>query len=291
MLDRIEFILSEAFIALRRNRWMTFAAITTATMALFILGGITYIFLSIQKEAARLTENFEMRVFLRLDVERENAGKLKAAIGKIPGVSGVRFITKEEAWADYQKKFPKIVEGLENPLPDTLHVSLHDLSKAPLIGSQIQKFPEVEPENGVRYLDDARQFVTDGMRLLRWLATSIGIIMLLTSGILIYNTIRMTIVARRREIRIMQLVGATQRTIMTPMFIEGLVQGAIGGLLAGFLLYGCTMAVASMGAGLTIQASKAEFPLGQVVFWLGLAGAAYGLLCSIFAMRDPRKIR
>jgi len=290
MLNRLEFILGEALTALSRNRWMTFAAITTVAMALFLLGGLIAIVQGASQSANQLTERFEMRAFLKLDAPEDSAVKVAAVIAKIPGVRKAEVVPKDQAWDEYRQKFPRLVEGIDNPLPDTIRVSLSDMNEATEVARRIQRLPAIM-EGGVRYMDDARQFVADGLKTLRWVGTGLCAIMLLTSGILIYNTIRLTIVARRREIRIMQLVGASRATIAMPMLVEGVLQGALGGSLAALLMYACSLGIVRLANQVSVEARLAPFPFWFALAALTVTGAAYGLLCSTLAMRDPRRIR
>lgn len=290
MFDRIEFLISEAFVALRRNTWMTFAAITTATTALFLLGGLTFVFLTISKSANDLQQRIEIRVFMKEGAEKDAISQAIQKIAQIPSVKEATLIPRDVAWKEYKAKFPDIVEDLENPLPDSIRVRITSATSAPDIARRIQAMPGVEP-NGVRYMDEARQVVSDSLKTLRWLGISLGVVMLLTAGILIYNTIRMTIVARRREIRIMHLVGATRFTIATPMVIEGVVQGAIGGLVAAGLIWACHTGFQRLLSDLAVTARLDAFPVSTWVIALAVAGSTYGLICSSFAMRDPRKVR
>ena len=116
--------------------------------------------------------------------------------------------------------------------------------------------------------------------------------MLVTSGILIYNAIRMTVLARRREIRIMQLVGATRFMVWAPMLMEGIVQGAIGGLLAALVLWFAHGVVqVTVVRSLYAFSKLGQFPVGQAIFFLGVAGAVYGLVCSMVAVREPLQFK
>lgn len=290
MLDRLEFLLGEAFTALRRNTWMTFAAITTATMALFLLGSLGFTYLSVSRSAGQLSERVEMRVFLKPLAKPDFLEAMRYKIVQVPGVASATAVSREQAWTEFKHKFPDIVEDVENPLPDMVQVKLIELNKAPEVAARIQALPFVETD-GVRYLDDERQLVGEGLKLMRWLGIALGGLMLLTSGVLIYNAIRMTVVARRREIRIMQLVGATRATVMTPMLFEGVVQGALGGALAGVLMWSGFLGVQRLFGSLSVQQSLPQYPAVQIFVWLTLAGACYGFVCSLVALRDPRKVR
>jgi cell division transport system permease protein len=116
--------------------------------------------------------------------------------------------------------------------------------------------------------------------------------MLLTGGILIFNSIRLTIVARRKEMLIMQLVGAARSTIRVPLLIEGMIQGTLGGVVASLLLWPAYEVVQSLGKTLAfLSESAAAYPAMGVFFSLSGIGAVYGLICSAIAVREPRMAR
>lgn len=289
MLDRLEFLVSEAFTALRRNTWMSFAAITTSCMALFLLGGMAFAYRGIAGYAETLPSKLEVRVFLvdkRTDFETKQAME---QIGKLKGVRKVALVTKAEAWAKLQREMPDITKGISNPLPDAFNVSLSDVDEANKVAASIRKMPIVE-KDGVKYEGETQALLSQTLTLLRWVGSALGGLMLLTSAVLIYNAIRMTIVARRREIRIMSLVGATRSTIVIPLLIEGIIQGAIGGLIASFLIVAGHQLLIRLMANFAGFIRVGPLPLVLVFGSLVALGALYGLICSMFAVRDPRGI-
>lgn len=291
MLDRIEFLLSEAFLSLRRNTWMTFAAVTTAAMALFLLGGLTFYYLRIQEFAASLPDRFEISVFLKSDVTAAAAAQRQREILAIPGVKSATLVTKEQGWADWRKKYPDVTSGLDNPFPHVVKVTVKDLEHAPAVVARLKAVKDVEPgDSGVSFLDDEHAFLNQSMRVVRWLGIGLGGMMLLTSGVLIYNAIRLTVMARRRELRIMLLVGATRATVWTPLLIEGFVQGALGGLLASFALWTMHSLIQHLITSLSGLGRLEPYPLPQATAMLMAVGAAYGLICSTFAVREPRSL-
>ncbi|MBS1704611.1 MAG: ABC transporter permease [Armatimonadetes bacterium] len=290
MLDRLGFLLTEAYTSLRRNRWMTFAGVTTATVALFLLGGLSFLWIQINQSAQQVGEKVQMRAFVKLEVPKSELEAVRRKVLRVPGVKDATLVPREQAWKEFREKFPNIVVGLDNPLPDAIRISLIDLKRAPEVGNQIQEIAEIEPK-GVKYQDDQRELVTKSLRTLHIIGLVLGGMMLCTSGILIYNAIRMTIVARRREIRIMKLVGASRATVVAPMVIEGFLQGAIGGLFACILILACHYGIHRMIANLNAQAGTSTFPFWPWATILASAGAAYGVLCSVVAMRDSGRIR
>jgi cell division transport system permease protein len=289
LFDRLEFVISEALIALRRNRWMTFATITTVCMALFLLGGLSYLFMSVSNSAAQLQKKIEIQVFLKPKASVAEYNALRQKVQSIAGVSEVRFLSKEEAWTQYEKQYPEVTKDIDNPFPDQFAVTLSSLNHAPTVAKAIEKMGIAETD-GIKYLDEERRALQTGMSTLRWLGTVLVTVMLFTSGILIYNTIRMTIVARAKEMKIMELVGATRRTILTPMVIEGVGQGVIGGFLAALILWGSFIGVMRFLEGMQSQPITAHFPAFSAILLLSLLGAVYGLFCSFLAIRRVRQV-
>lgn len=289
MFDRIEFLVSEAFTALRRNTWMSFAAITTSCMALFLLGGMGFAYKGISDYASTLPSKFEIRVFLK---EEKTGATTKEAIDEIaqmPGVDKAVLVPKAEAWAKMQREMPDITKGIANPLPDAINVTLKDVDKADSIAVKIRKIAIVE-KDGVKYEGETQALLSQTLALLRWVGSALGGLMLLTSAVLIYNAIRMTIVARRREIRIMRLVGATRLTVTVPLLIEGLVQGAIGGFFASCLILGSHQLMSKLLTNLAGFIRLGGLPAGLVFSTIIAMGSIYGLACSLLAVRDPRGI-
>jgi cell division transport system permease protein len=292
MIDRVHFLLVEAFMALRRNGWMTFAAVSTAAVALFLLGGLGYVYLRVLQSAESFSLKFEMRVFLKDGTTFDQIRQTATSIRRIDGVQSAVWIPKDKAWEKEQEKNPELTEGLENPLPDGFKVMLKDLSKTDAVEKEIRRLPHVlDTPEGVVYRGDEQLLMEEILTFCRWLGGVLGGLLLITAGILIYNAIRLTVVARRREIRIMQLVGASQFTVRTPFVIEGMVQGAIGGALSALLIMGAQSGLLSFISTMTFGKNFPPFPLWSAMAWLSLAGALFGFICSSLAVREPLKFR
>jgi cell division transport system permease protein len=291
MLDRLEFIISEAFVALRRNTLMSLAAVTTVAVSLFFLGGLGYAFLKLSEFGESLPKQLDARIHLYDHVRQPQISELAARIREMPGVASVQWIPREKAWEKEREKWgPSLTEGVENPLSDALKVNWADLSKAPETGRLIQALPGVETV--VQY-GEAQRLIADTLVLLRNVGVGLGGILFLTGGILIYNAIKLTIISRRREIRIMQLVGASRSMITTPFLIEGVIQGILGGVLATLIMWASHKAWENYVQRLPFIYVP-EISTRQVLGWLGLlcaAGAAYGFICSSVAVREPTKLK
>lgn len=288
MFDRLSFILSEALAAIRRNGVMNFAAISTVAVSLFLLGGAAYAYYRAVEYADSIPGKFDMRVYLKDDANAKTVGDVAERIRKLPGVKDVNWMPKDAAWARYKAENPDFIKkigDIGNPLPHGFKVTVKDLSDGPAVANAISSLPQVRPTDGVQYMKDEQEMVDQGIRILRWLGTGVGGLLLLTAGILIYNAIRLAVLARRREIRIMRLVGASPLTVFVPFLIEGAIQGIVGGLVAGGLLF---LANLRFGDFLTSLNSKGEiptFPIGAVLLILTGAGAVYGIFCSTLSLR------
>src|SRR5947209_7849683 len=173
MIDKIEFLLSEAFIALRRNGLMTFAAISTAAVALFLLGGLGYVYFRVSQYASDVSGKFEMSVFMRMNLPREGSLAMAEKLKTFPGVKAVELISREDAWEKQQKDLSLSGEGLDNPLPDQLKVILADVTKADALAAQIQGMPEVYQPNGVEYSRDAHILIRQMHLIMRYIEGAI----------------------------------------------------------------------------------------------------------------------
>lgn len=290
MLDRLEFVFGEGLSAFRRNGWMTVAAITTSAIALFMIGCMGFIYSSIQGYVGTLTEQFTMRAYLKAGTPYAEITKTAQQIRSIPGVQEVVWIPKEKAWNKTRKDQPELTEGIENPYPDGFKIKLKELGNATPIIGKIEALPAVDRQEGVKYLHDEMQFLIDSRGAVRWLGFPLAGLGLLIAGILIYNAIRLTVLARRREIRIMQLVGASFATIRVPFLIEGALQGLIGGLMAGGLMFGVYVGLTQRLVEYQALGVLQPFPVATALLGLGAAGAIYGAMCSGLAVRSPLKL-
>lgn len=290
MLDRLEFLFGEGITAFRRNGLMTLAAVSTAAIALFLLGGLGFSYLKVRQYADSLATRFTMQAFLRDGTPSAEISKAAQAIRAIPGVAEVRWIPRGTAWAKWKREDPEVTMGLENPFPDSLKVRLSDVGKTESVVAAIEALPQIHPTDRVQYLADDQKVLSASMRFISWLSLVVGGLCFLTAGILIYNAIRLTVVARRREIRVMQLVGASFATIRVPFLIEGAMQGLFGGLLATLLLYSVHAYLAYRLTDFSALGKMGAFPTMAALPTLCLAGAGFGALCSALAVRNPLRL-
>lgn len=290
MLDRLSFLIGEGLAAFRRNGLMTLASVSTAAVALFVLGGMALAYLQVRDYADGLTGKFTMRAFLRDGTNRTQISETAAKIRELPGVAEVNWIPRDKAWAKERATHPDLTAGLENPFPDALKVRLDDLKKTDEVVAAISAMSTISPTERVQYLAEEQQKLAEATTFIRWVGLAVGGLCLLTAGVLIYNTIRLTVVARRRELRVMQLVGASFATIRIPFLIEGAMQGLFGGVLGALLLRSAHFGLAYALQPYASLGKPGDFPVMPALFAACAAGVAFGVLCSAAAVRDPLKL-
>ncbi|MBX3118124.1 MAG: permease-like cell division protein FtsX [Fimbriimonadaceae bacterium] len=286
MLDRIAFLIGEAAMALRRNGWMTFAAVSTVAVSLFLVGGLGYGYIKIDEYAKRIGGTFEIRAYLQDGVEKEAISATAQKLRKMPGVKSVTWVPRDHAWEKMQKELGTAYKDIENPLPDSYKVILSDVSQGPAVAAELNKVKELQD---VAYDENVQGFLTNIQTAIKWLGFTLVALMVLTAGVLIFNAIRLTIVARRREIRIMQLVGAPYLMVRIPFLIEGAVQGLVGGLIGTLILMPCHDLIAARVSEIQFG-EAASFPFATMATVLMVCGGLYGLICSALAVAGPMKL-
>jgi cell division transport system permease protein len=228
----------EGFFNIGRNGWMSFASMSSVAITLFILGVFLLLAMNVNHIANVVERQVEIRVFLEQDTDRAQSAELEQQLKAMPQVESVVFVTKEEGLEDFKESFGdranlfNVLEQ-ENPLSDEFVVKAKEPQETEIIAKQIQGLPHVESVNYGKETIEKLFTITETLR-------NVGITFIValsfTAMFLIANTIKLTIIARRKEIEIMKLVGATNSFIRWPFFIEGLLMGVSGAVIPIILL-------------------------------------------------------
>lgn len=234
-LSNIEFLIQEAFTGIRRNGLMAFASISTITLSLGVLGAFVLVALGANNFASSQVGKFQVAVFMVNSADRARTETVAAKIKKLPCVRSIEIRDRDKEWADFKHQRPDIESaGIRtNVLPYAMDVKITDPSRTASISNLIRSM------GGVDRVNEGRETLSRLMAIIRVIKgiSLIGVaILLITVIFIISNAIKLTLYARRREIRIMQLVGATNWFIRVPLIIEGIVFGSIGAFAAWILL-------------------------------------------------------
>lgn len=234
----IRYYFREAVQSLLRNSWLSVASVGTIIISLLILGSSVLLVMNVQYIASSVESSLEITVFLEDDLSNEMLDQMEEQIKFIPGVSSVAFVSKEQALVDMKESFGNkagLLDGLEkdNPLPNSYRVKTNRADIVPEAARQLENM------NGVEQVRYGQGVVEKLLSLTHWVRIwgSVTIVVLGVAAIfLIATTIRMSVFARRREIGIMKMLGATNLFVRMPFMLEGMILGLAGGLVAALII-------------------------------------------------------
>jgi cell division transport system permease protein len=286
---RFGYFFRETGAALRRNALVTFAAISTVFISLFLLGGSLLVERQVRLMTGEWASKVEVSVFLRDDASEAEIQTLGEKINSIPEAERSYFETRQEAFENFKTLFrdsPALIANVDpEALPQSYRIKLTDPSKFEVIRARLAGEPAVEEVRDEQALLKNLLAVTE---VLRTGVLAVAVIMLLAAAGLIGNTVRMAVFARRKEIAIMKLVGATNWFIRIPFLIEGTVQGLIGGVVAVLAIFAMKFAFIDPLRGnvafVTAWIDTPEILFPTVPVLLG-AGVLIAATASLLAMR------
>lgn len=280
----------EAITSLRRNLLASVIAITTVAISLVVLGSFI-IMATYMNDQIRQVENIvELTVDLKDTASDDQILQLQSQVQAMSLVKEVNYVSKEQALERLKEQFknqPDIVEQLQgNPLPASLEIRLKDPKKVTVLAKELEnKYTEVIDE--IRYGKDYVGRLFAVTKVIRWVGLAFIIMLWITSMVVIANTIRLAIFARRKEIGIMKLVGATNWFIRWPFLVEGVIQGILGVVLALFILWGFNNFVLKnlLESVRWLKFDSSIMSTSQLTFILSMAGMAIGAFGSMVALR------
>jgi cell division transport system permease protein len=240
---RWSFFLKEALRGLRRSSAPALAALLTVLLTAVVLGVFIPIVQATTGTANEVRSRVVVDVYVKESATQLEQAELGKAIENTANVESVEFISKGEALARAQEKNPKAFEeGAEllgsNPLPASFRVHPKDPDRLGEIVTRLKADgdPRLAAIDEVRDREEDTDKILSATGLVKALTAGLAVLLVLASIALIANTIRLSIFARRREVEVMKLVGATNWFIRWPFVIEGMIVGFLGGLLAVLLL-------------------------------------------------------
>lgn len=237
---QLGYLLKEGFSGFKRAKLSTAAAVFTISVSLLLLSFFTIFLINANSVIESLRSKVEMEAFLADYLKPDQIDGLRAKVGSIPGVERVRFVSKEEAAEIFKEEFGEDIKTVLdfNPLPASLKISLREdyrnVRGAQQVYDAVRKIDGVEE---VIYRKSLLELLDRRARIFLLIALGAGVFITVSSIFLVANTIRLAIYAKRKIIQTMKLIGATRSFIRTPFIIEGLVQGAIGGLVAAGIVF------------------------------------------------------
>lgn len=284
------FLLAETGKSIWRNKLSSFLSVATTAFALFLLAVSFLININLNYMFQVAQGQMEIQAYLKRGLSEDDVNRVMQQIKNLAGVSQVKYVSPDDALNELREMFrdkPSVLEGLEkdNPLPASIRVKMSDASRIPNVASQIRNMDAVED---VIYQQEAYRRLASLGRVSQILSLAGVLVVGLVAVMVIGNSIKLTIDAKRHEIAIMKLVGATDELIMGPFLLQGLVFGIVGGLLAALMAAALYVWFLNM-----VQSAVPFLPVLRLTFksamdMLGIVSATgiiVGTLGSVLSLR------
>ncbi len=292
-MNQLGFCLEELARHLREHRGVVTAAVVTMTLAFLLLSLFLMLWVNVQAMTGAATEELALQVYLRDEMDAAERERLKEKLTREPVVQSVSFVSKEDALARFKAQGGEqaaLLGGLEtNPLPASFEVRLRP---DPAVMAELPNLVNrVQAESGVELVRYGQEWVGRFRVVLSFLyalGLGVGAVMAVAVVAIVSNTIRFLIDARRNDIAVLKIVGASHGVIALPYVLEGVFLGASGVLLAiggmaGLIAWFGPMLEAA--GGFLLGRSGLHFlPLHLMVSLLA-AGAVLGGIGSAVALR------
>ena len=227
---------------IRDHKFLNAVTIITIAISILIVSAFALFFVNANEIINSWKKGIKIMAYLKPDTPETKIPELKQKIQHMEGIRNVRFISKNEAFQELKKQMKRqssLFENLrENPLPDAFEIrlkaSFQNQEKVEMLATRLESFPRVdEVEYGQRWLGQFTNF----FNLFRLTGYAMGGLFFMATLLIVANTIRLVLYSRKDEVEIMRLVGATDSFIKAPFYIQGLIQGAFGGIIGLTLLF------------------------------------------------------
>lgn len=291
MITSITYYIREAFISFKRNWIMSVAAISTVAISLFFIGFFAIIAMIFNAKFGGLENEANVSVYLKEGISTDQTRALQKQIYTLNEVETATYVSKAEALRRFKvrmKDSPGLLDALSgNPLPASFEVKFKSEFRTPesvdKLKNKIGKEQAVDEIIGQEVVKQLFSIAT----VARWVFATVILLLCFAAVMLIINAIRLAIYARRREVEIMRLVGASNWFIRWPFVLEGLLSGMLGALTATLLLL---LANSQLFARVEAVVPFLSFSISQqnflyVVLSLFVTGMAIGAIGSTFALR------
>ncbi len=292
MVRNLLYFFRQAFRGLQEHRVLALLTVLSISLTFLFSGLFFLVYINLEHFGGTLRGKVSMMVYLQDDVLESEANALRDKIETEEGVEKVVYFSKTQALDEYLNQLggdPKLLEGLgENPFPASFQILIQKpFQKNTVMEKLSGRIRQMQGVEEVRYRDDWVNLLNRVLAFLRVGGIWLGGFLILGILAIVSTTIRLTVYSRREEIQILKFMGATDRFIIAPFFIEGLLIGMIGSLFALFLLMILFEIIGdSTGGGFQISRQSGLIFFSQGVMGLILgAGVLLGCLGSLISVK------
>lgn len=294
-LSGIRYLTKQGFENVWKNKMMAFASFCVLLVSILLIGLSTLLFININSIIGETESKNEVIVFLDQDITKAETEEMKGQLKSMDNVSKVTFYSKDEAFKSMKESMSEYKEifdslGDDNPLVDSFRIKIKNISK---ISETVTLFEGLDNVYSISAPYDFANILTELRRILTLIATAIIIALAIVSMVIISNTTKASVFARRNEISIMKYVGATNAFIRIPFFVEGMITGVVAGLVATVITWVSYDAlidllnekvniISIIGTGTLLPFNKI---FTKVILAYVLSGALVGALGSMLSTR------
>lgn len=294
---RLYYFFARAWRHMRRSPVVTGVTVGTVAIVFLVLGAFALVGHNLERLGDRLQTGWRFTAYLTEDASSEQVEAVRRLLSESSQVAEVAFVSRKEALERFRARLGSragMLDGLEaNPLPASLEATFSPSGRTSSAASDLAQavvaLPGVDQvQYGQAWLERFFSFTN----LARMAGLVIGSLIIFATLLIVSNTIRLSVYARREEIHILKLVGATDRFVQAPFYIEGIVLGALGagmGLLGTWLLYSLAEPSVQIPLGPSDEMKLAFLP-GVALVLIAAAGAVLGLLGTLASLGRHLKI-
>ena len=288
--------IGEGLVGLWRNKSMGVASIVSICSMLLILGGITFgVFVAnnIVEDMKKKVDQID--VILEPEVTHERVLKIKEELKKIENVKEVNYVSKEKALEKMKEQWKEnsfLLDGMESALPESYELKVENIENSSTVASNIYNIKDVEK---VVYYKDIVDKLTKMSDVVKYVGITLVGVLLLVSFFIMSITIKLTVIARRKEISIKKYIGATNMSITGPFIVEGMLLGVLGaGISLAMRFFAYKYVYESLAWGVGNILYNYLIPVNIFGFYVAIAyfgiGIGIGILASIFSSRKYMKV-
>lgn len=288
--------IGEGLVGLWRNKSMGVASIVSICSMLLILGGITFgVFVANNIVEDMKTKVDQIDVILEPEVTHERVLKIKEELKKIENVKEVNYVSKENALEKMKEQWKEnsfLLDGMESALPESYELKVENIENSSTVASNIYNIKDVEK---VVYYKDIVDKLTKMSDVVKYVGITLVGVLLLVSFFIMSITIKLTVIARRKEISIKKYIGATNMSITGPFIVEGMLLGVLGaGISFAMIFFAYKYVYESLAWGVGNILYNYLIPVNIFGFYVAIAyfgiGIGIGILASIFSSRKYMKV-
>ncbi len=294
-LSGVRYLTKQGFDNVWKNRMMAFASFCVLLVSILLVGLSILFYVNLNSIIGGIENKNEIIVFLDEDITKQQTDEVGKKLKQMDNIKSISFYSKKQAFDDMKSSMAEYEEifdslGDDNPLIDSYRVKIKDISQT---NATVDSLNEIDHVYRIRAPYDIVNILSEMKKIVTIIATAIIVALAIVSMVIISNTTKASVFARRNEISIMKYVGATNAFIRIPFFVEGMITGIIAGMVATLITWMGYDAVVELLTKevniLNIIGMGSIIPFAEIAFTVAglyiIAGALVGAVGSVLSTR------